>query len=336
MKETRKVIPPLPADKGTASTVCYPCLSAEEVLKIITDNFRGVPITTNKYGTGNWIIFILPEAMTEFDAMVGWGRTTPFNIYEQLYQGMGHVFVDKAGRVTLVITHFLYIYAADRAPLSACVHKDSYNPIMERIALERRIFNKNEISCNKSPNGYCYNPFVEKYGKSIAILYGHTHPNIGVFFSSDDHTSGFASHTLPAATFVADPIRKDMKAMIGIDERDARIITLRYAAPSVSEVKEVVEIDVRKEAEAYGVSEAYEEILRCCNAINTSGERAFCKVSEKKGLGGSLRIKASVKWIPGKKAGKNHEIARKGYEIDNDAVKRVLSQPAKQAGSVFL
>lgn len=276
----------------------YPCLTTDEILKTISHNFAGVPVSIEKYGKGVHMVIILPEAMAEFDAMVGWGRRTPNNAYEQLYQGIGHVFVDKSESVTLVISHFLYIYAADRSPVSACVFKGSYDSIMERIAYEREVYNRNEIKYNRAPQGYSYDPFVVKCGKSIPVLYGHTHPNIGVFFSPDDRTSGFASASLPAATFVADPIRKEMKAMIGIGQEDARILALRYST-AVNRTTERKKEDNRVRPSGMTVRDAYESILKCCNAINTSGERAVCKVSERKGFGGSLQIRANMRWVPG-------------------------------------
>ncbi len=173
------------------------------------------------------VLIILPQATKELKTMIYWGERHPVNVDEQLYQGMGHAFMDGSRRI-IVISHFLYIYAAERTRTSACIQNGTYNPIMSCIEYERSIYNRNEVDFNRTKDGFEYNPFVEEYGVSEPILYGHTHPDLGCFFSGPDRRSGFATSDFPAVTFVADPIQKDMKAGVGIELRDAQILVYSY------------------------------------------------------------------------------------------------------------
>ncbi len=173
------------------------------------------------------VLIILPQATKELKTMIYWGEKHPINVDEQIYQGMGHIFVDGVKRI-IVISHFLYIYAAERTRTSACILNGMYDSMMHRIEYERSIYNKNEVNYNHTKDGFEFDPFVERYGISEAILYGHTHPNLGCFFSGPDRKSGFATEDLPAVTFVADPIRKDMKAGVGRELRDAQILAYSY------------------------------------------------------------------------------------------------------------
>lgn len=183
-------------------------------------------INIERYGDGTDKVIFLPNATKKLLSIVDWGMKTPNNRYEQIYQGMGHIFVNDDHRV-MIISHVLYIYAAERSPVSARIFNGTFDSIMERIEYDRYIYNQNEKSCNNAGKGKVYDPFIE-YGSSEVVMYGHTHPGLGCFFSGPDRRSGFACEDLPAVTFVLDPIGKDMKAMTGVEERDAEIIVCSY------------------------------------------------------------------------------------------------------------
>lgn len=225
---TESLPPALPLDNRRKTVKMYPVLSLREVLKRIGDKCGKTDI--KKYGHGLNYVVILPKAWEELKAIIDWGKRTPANVYEQLYQGMGYYFNNTDGKRILVVTHFLYIYAANRSPVSACIFEGTYDSIMQRVEYERNIYSRNEARYNVSPEGYVYNPFVNEYGSSEVILYGHTHPNLGVFFSSDDRTSGFATPDMPAAIFVADPIRLQLKAAVGVEQGDAQVIVCSYCS----------------------------------------------------------------------------------------------------------
>ncbi len=216
--------PPLPFDNRKREIRKFPGLSKDEAMEIIHDKCPA--INTDHYGYGTDKVIFLPNATNKLLSIVDWGMKTPNNRYEQIYQGMGHIFVNDDHRV-MIISHILYIYAAERTPVSASIYKDTFDSIMERIEYERDIYIRNEKSCNSAGKGKVFDPFI-KYGPSEVVMYGHTHPGLGCFFSGPDRRSGFACEDLPAVTFVLDPIDKDMKAMTGVEERDAEVIVCSY------------------------------------------------------------------------------------------------------------
>lgn len=223
----KKNPPELPKDIRKKESRKLPLVSINEIFKNIRDKCPKTEM--KKYGYGRNYVIILPEAWEELKLMIGWGKKTPTNVFEQLYQGMGYYFKNANRKTILVISHFLYIYAANRSPVSACISNGVHDSIMNRLEYERGIYCENEKKYNKLPNGKVYNPFVDEFGCSEVNLYGHTHPDIGVFFSHDDRNSGYATPNMPAAIFVADPIRKQLKAMVGVEQEEAQIIVCEYS-----------------------------------------------------------------------------------------------------------
>lgn len=220
--------PPLPDDhreKVEKKEKKIPVFSIKEVFNLIKEKCDDTK--ARKYGAGNHFVVILPEAWEELKCMIGWGKRTPANVYEQIYQGMGHYFRNVDGNYILVVSHFLYIYAAQRSPTSACISNGEYDSMMRRIEYEREIFCGNEVRYNRTLTGKVFNPWAE-LGSEVDV-YGHTHPDIGVFFSSDDKGSGYATPTKPAAIFVADPIRKQLKARVGVEQEEAQIVVFEYS-----------------------------------------------------------------------------------------------------------
>lgn len=219
--------PPLPNDpreKVKKEEKRMTVLSIKEVFNKIEEKCETTKV--RKFGSGNHYVVILPEAWEELKSMIGWGKRTPTNVYEQLYQGMGHYFRNEDGNYILIVSHFLYIYAAHRSSTSACISNGEYDSMMRRIEYERKIFCANEVSYNRTSTGKIYNPWAN-WGSEVNI-YGHTHPDIGVFFSYDDKGSGYATPAKPAAIFVADPIRKLLKAGVGVKQEDAQIVVFEY------------------------------------------------------------------------------------------------------------
>lgn len=245
--------PPLPDDhreKVEKKEKKMPVFSIKEVFNLIKEKCDYTKV--HKYGEGNHFLVILPEAWEELKCMIGWGKITPVNVDEQLYQGMGPYLRNVDGKDILVVSHFLYIYAAHRSPTSACISNGEYDSMMRRIEYEREIFCGNEVRCNRTLTGKVFNPWAE-LGSEV-VLYGHTHPDIGVFFSPDDKGSGYATPTKPAAIFVADPIRKQLKARVGVAQEEAQIVVFEYStkAPAVDCLKNSNrDIDIARRKKSY-------------------------------------------------------------------------------------
>ena len=291
-------IPPeLPSNNIVREKKKLPELSSDEVIKLVTD---GCGETSQQHfgpAESDDLVVILPMATQELYTMLYWGQCHPSNRDEQLFQGMGHGFMSNNKR-TIVISHFLPIYAAERTPVSACITNGTYDSIMERIAYERSVYNRNEKKCNKTADGFEYDPFVDRYGLSEPYLYGHTHPGLGCFFSPPDRSSGFATPSLPAVTFVADPFRKDMKAGVGIELKDAGIIAFAYDSANIKshtmvECNETVSNVVSGENEAeYLIT----EIGRDCTKL--LGVSCAVKGNYKlyRSITGKVKIKARYSW----------------------------------------
>ena len=68
---------------------------------------------------------------------------------------------------------------------------------------------------------------------------GHTHPDLGVFYSGTDRVSGAArAASSPVCIFVCDPIRKKMLGSIGKDFAEAEILVFSRGTASPEELSE--------------------------------------------------------------------------------------------------
>ncbi len=306
---TKKSPPSLPADPRIREKRKYPEMSLSDVLKIVFSECGNVLV--QKYGTAGSdpdadAVLILPRATQELYNMIYWGEKHPINIDEQLYQGMGHIIMDGQRRI-IVISHFLYIYASERNGTSAHFTKGKTDNFGLRLESERSIYTCNEKECNRRPDGLVYDPLLELAGLSEAVLYGHTHPNLGVFFSEPDRGSGFATPDLPAVTFVTDPIRKEMKAGVGIELRDANIFAFSYKEKSSENQKkkkiisENTPIDSKSNAAKKAASEALlTDMNKSFNELVSSDHGAKGKFSIRTTIGGSKKVKVKMKIKPEK------------------------------------
>lgn len=240
--------PPLPPANRKAEPRKFPVCSEQAALERIKRFCAPCEYTT--YGAGKHTVIILPEAWNELREMICFGKKRAVNYYEQQYQGMGHFNVSADGKLCVVISHFLYIYSAERGRTHARVVKDADTSFLDLLASERAIYNEFETRFNRDEAGHELDPFLRD-GASEVVLFGHTHPDLGVFFSEPDRNSSYAAVNFPAVTFVCDPIRKQMKAMVGIEEADARVLVFSYLSgnreqPPVKADKDAASLTVRE------------------------------------------------------------------------------------------
>lgn len=221
-----KFLPPLPERKAKETIKPYPSLTLEEITSLIDQ--KCAPTNLMRFGSGRHNLVHLPEAWNELKQMIYFGKSNAVNHYEQQYQGMGHIFIANDGVVNIVVTHYLYIYSANRGTTHATVLENGDTSMLDRLQKERDIYNKFEKHFNTDRNGFEFDPFL-KFGTSEVVLFGHTHPNLGVFFSPPDYASSYATSKFPAATFVCDPIRKELIAMVGVKEETANILVYSYS-----------------------------------------------------------------------------------------------------------
>lgn len=185
-----------------------------------------MPFEVDTYGEGHHVLYIIPEAYCEFSEYIKYGRKRACNAHEQQYIGLGHDFIDHNGRIQTVVTRIIPIYSASRGPTHAKAISEGNDAVLDVLENERNIQNRLEAEYNTDENGYTIDPFLS-YGPSKVVLFGHTHPNLGCFFSSVDHRSNYSTPTSPIVTFVCDPIRKEMKAMVGIGCEPMKIVVCR-------------------------------------------------------------------------------------------------------------
>ena len=226
----------LPERKFTELKRSYPVMSLEDILGKIRKECSD--FTHDTYGAGDHTLVFLPGATAELEQLVYWGGRYPVNIFEQQFQGVGHIY-DSNGSYTIIVSHFLYIYSASRGATHARIFEDANDTMLSRLERERGIYNAHEVKYNKDRFGRPNDPFAAENNLSEVVLMGHTHPDLGCFFSPTDRGSNCATPTIPVATFVCDPIRRDMKAMVGIKESSARIIVLRPSPGNKSCGKEL-------------------------------------------------------------------------------------------------
>lgn len=191
------------------------------------------PFDPETYGTGAHTLYILPEAAAELTNWVQYGKRRAANVHEQQFLGLGHSFVDSDNAIQTVVTRIIPIFSASRGPTHARVVSDGNDAMLDILENERKLQNRLESQLNTDENGHTIDPFLS-YGPSAVVLFGHTHPDLGCFFSRVDHQSNYSSPSTPMVTFVCDPIRRDMKAMVGTDCADMKIVVCRpKAAASV-------------------------------------------------------------------------------------------------------
>ena len=299
MNDNKRLPPPeLPKDTRVRERRMYAEIPLKKVLKLITDKCGNIDL--KKYGSvrsgeESDVLIFLPMATREFYNMVYWGEVHPVNRYEQIYQGIGHIVTDGSRRI-IIVSHFLYLYAAERTTVSACITKGKADSFLERIELERDVYHENERRCNKKSDGSVYDPFVDLTGLSEPVLYGHTHPNLGTFFSPPDRVSGFATPDLPAVTFVADPVKKQMKAGVGTELRDAHILVFSYREDAGDRI---VNNTGNKAVGRNVLSEA----LCLCSELLNSDHNAKGRVSSYTTITGAQKFKADITIKPGNKNG---------------------------------
>lgn len=211
----------------------YPVCSLTKAMDIIKSQCGDVVYVKERHGKGRNKVIILPEPAQELSSVVSYGRRSPMNVFEQKLCGLGHFMVDEDGNFITVVTHFIQIPTINRGPVGASNlgPGGSYNPGLDFLEYYREEFVKNEAKFNTDAFGYQVDPFLKLCGPSEFVLEGHTHPDLGVFYSSTDKVSGAArAASSPVCVFVCDPIRKKMLGSIGKDFAEAEIIVFARSA----------------------------------------------------------------------------------------------------------
>lgn len=219
-----KTPPPLPARRPEAPRT-YPVFKLADVMRIIVKDCGGVVV--ERHGTGTDKVLILPEPAQELVSILSYGRRSPQNFRELKLIGLGHfVLTPDNSRLTLV-THFIQIHTTNRTPVSASnLGPDGApNPGLDFLEYYRDEYLAYEREFNTDAFGRVVDPFLESCGHAEFVLDGHSHPDLGAFFSAPDKAVGRAQAAVdPVCLYVCDPIRRQMKAAVGKELADAEVI----------------------------------------------------------------------------------------------------------------
>ncbi|MCD8365913.1 MAG: hypothetical protein LUC83_08935, partial [Clostridiales bacterium] len=232
---------PMPP-KRPAAPRNIPVCSFEKACAVIRKKCGGV--ISERHGSGPHKVMILPEAARELEVMISYGRRSPMNVCEQKYTGYGHFLMDERGNHITVVNHFIEIQTMNRSPVGASnLGPDGENnPGLDFLEYHREEFMRTEAKYNTDAFGYQVDPFLSLCGPSEFVLEGHTHPDLGVFYSGPDRASGSArAGKDPVCIFVCDPIRREMLGSIGKEFLKAEVIVYSRVGCRKKEEEEVIQ-----------------------------------------------------------------------------------------------
>ena len=267
MTSNRRKAPPLP-DNGDAvqEKLAIPTVSLKKLIAVIEG--KCAPSKPIRFGKGKHTLIILPEAWEELKQMICFGKRRAVNRYEQHYEGLGHYLRDENGSTIIVVTHFMYIYSGNRGPSHATIISGSDASMLDVLEQELAIYNELEAKFSKDEAGYYLDPLLEACGPSRVVVFGHTHPGIGVFFSQTDHGSHYATEKAPLASVVCDPIQKQMKCMMGVDHADAQIIAYEVVpAQPLDKEDDVIDAECEQPVRQMTKQGLAQEIARYANLL---------------------------------------------------------------------
>lgn len=220
---------PLPARRPRKPKK-YPVLSLKSVMEIINEQCGNVYVR-ERHGKGRNKVILLPEAYAELRAITSYGRRSPMNVNEQKLCGLGHFMVDEKGNVITIGSHFIEIQTMNRSPVGASNlgPNGEYNHGLDFLEYHMAEFLKYESKYNTDSEGRTVDPFIEICGPSVFTIEGHTHPDLGVFYSETDKISGAARAAVsPICIFVCDPVRQEMLGSTGKGFSETEVIALAH------------------------------------------------------------------------------------------------------------
>lgn len=263
----------------------YPVLSAQKIAEIIESKCGNVCVA-ERHGKGRNKVFFLPEAYQEYKMIVSHGRRSPMNLNEKKFIGLGHFLVGEEDTVNIVVSHFIEVLTTNRSAVSAsCLGpRGEANPGLYFLEYHREEFLRHEKQYNQDAFGGMVDPFLKLCGSSEYVLDGHTHPDLGVFFSGPDKANGAArAAASPVCVFVCDPVRGQMLGCVGKRFDSAEVIVYdRVQAASQTEEPE----EIRSEDPVGEMMCFANECLRTCGITGTVKSRVR--------MDGKIRLKIDM------------------------------------------
>ena len=279
-----------PIAHGTFKPRIHGDLSTREVQEIITRKCKCRVITSN--GSGPVVIF-LPHGWDNLVASTNYGKWTPENELESQYFLEGYYFKDPSGKTTTVVTHVLTPVSHSRHRTAAQLYEEGGENAYKNLEDQEKALAEHACAGRVSSTGAELNPFFKEYGAPIRVGFGHTHPNLGVFFSATDKTSVFAAPGEPWVTMVVDPRRCDILVTTGKDLTKSKLIIMgSKECPSEHAPVRTTELLEDKELKFDFNSSVLPEITALLNEfIKHKGLRFDFKISGR--FPGRMKLKGS-------------------------------------------
>lgn len=186
----------------------------------------GAVYVKQTHGSGKHTVIFLPEAADELRAITSYGRRSPMNAKEQKFMGYGHFLKDGDGFL-VVVSHLIELQTKNRTAVSASNlgPNGTWNPGLDFLEYHYTEFFALEKKYNLDAYGKPVDPFLSAFGGSQFVLDGHTHPDLGAFYSGPDRENGrCVAAAKPVCIFVCDPVRREMLASVGKDMEPARVM----------------------------------------------------------------------------------------------------------------
>lgn len=212
-----------PIAHGTFKPRIHGDLSTREVLDIITRKCKCRVVTSK--GSGPAVVF-LPHGWDNLVASTNYGKWTPENELESQYFLEGYFFKDQSGNTTTIITHVLTPVSHSRHRTAAQLYGEGGENAYKNLEEQEKALAEYACAGRVSATGAELNPFFTACGTPVRVGFGHTHPNLGVFFSATDKTSVFAAPGEPWVTMVVDPRRCDILVTTGKELSKSKLIIM--------------------------------------------------------------------------------------------------------------
>lgn len=264
-------------------------LTPLETANLISEKCLAEPINFKK-GEKAYVFFV-PHAWETFCASVSYGKWVPENELESHYFLEGYFFVDPSGVSSTVVTNIITPKSASQGKTSAQLYSkenNAYAMVQEKEAELIKYGTKGK----NNKTGAEINPFYETFGPPCRVGFGHTHPNIGCFFSSVDRTSVFAVPGEPWITMVADPRREEILAAVGTELLTANVVTFGLKKKEVISPSQSNGKPSPVSASSGEIVEQFIGFIRFVDAQLSAGCSAKIKIGGK--LPGTLKFKGEV------------------------------------------
>ena len=151
-------------------------------------------------------VLFTPKAYSELCAVTHLGTMHPDNALECQYILEGYYFLIEHTHYVTVVTCVIPLQSAVREAAYTQRNTASDSTCTQLLAMQESFLERYSASHNVDlTTDLPLNPFVKEFGPPIQVGEGHTHPSLGVFWSTTDRSSVHARPGEPYINLVIDP-----------------------------------------------------------------------------------------------------------------------------------